>query len=205
MAASKRDRLKTVWRAMHRRCHDFKAPNATSYALKGIKVCDEWTGKDGYLRFREWALANGYDYNAPKRGCTIDRINGDGNYEPSNCRWVSVKVQSNNRTSNRFIAYNGETHTLAEWADKLGISQDTLYTRIGQRHWPIERALSTPIRKVNNTISYKGEELTISEWSKKLAIPRSTFLYHLNMETDKEKVIEYFTKRKETQNGRTEK
>lgn len=83
-----KERLYSVWANMLRRC------NATYGAYGDVFVCDEW--KD-YFVFREWALANGYDKDAPKRQCTIDRINPFGNYEPSNCRWVDWDTQIHNK------------------------------------------------------------------------------------------------------------
>ena len=201
----KQDRLYNVWQGIKDRCVNPNRHNANSYCLKGITVCEEWRGKDGYKNFREWALANGYDYNAPKGQCTIDRINTDGNYEPSNCRWVSTKVQNNNTSMSHYLTFNGETHTIAEWADILQMPHNTLYARICQRKWPVERALTTPARNIHRTITYKGENRLLVEWERYLGVSDSTFLYHYHKETDKEKVFEYFIKRKEKRDGRTEK
>lgn len=79
---------------MRNRCRQQSGKNYKYYAGRGIRVCEEW---NDYSKFREWAYANGYDENAPYMQCTIDRIDVNGNYEPSNCRWVSMKEQSMNK------------------------------------------------------------------------------------------------------------
>lgn len=88
-------RLYQIWQAMKYRCSNPKASYYHCYGGRGIKVCDEW--QNSFEAFQEWALANGYDENAPQGKCTIDRIDNDGNYEPSNCRWVDGHTQNMNR------------------------------------------------------------------------------------------------------------
>lgn len=102
--ARSRERLYRIWVSMCHRCRSENGKTAKWY--KGVTVCDEW--KD-YTAFKEWALENGYDKNANFGECTIDRINPFGNYEPSNCRWASMKVQNNNtrKQYERRIAENG--------------------------------------------------------------------------------------------------
>lgn len=88
-------RLYAVWNSMRQRCSNPKHKYFRIYGGRGIKVCDEWA--NDFERFRSWALSSGYDPEAKRGQCTIDRIDGDGDYCPGNCRWVSVKVQNNNR------------------------------------------------------------------------------------------------------------
>lgn len=115
------------------------------YYLRGIRVCDEWA--NSFEAFRDWALANGYDENAPFGECTIDRIDNDGNYCPENCRWISNKEQARNKSNNRNYTYNGETHNITDWARKLDVSEDMLRERLVVLGWDIEKALTTPSRK----------------------------------------------------------
>jgi len=88
-------RLYKVWHDMRNRCNNKNSHAYENYGGRGIHVCDEWD-KD-FIAFQKWAELAGYDPDAPRGKCTLDRIDNDGNYEPSNCRWVDMKVQSNNR------------------------------------------------------------------------------------------------------------
>ena len=83
-----------VWETMLKRCYCTSSKNFKYYGGRGITVCEEW---HDYTKFKEWAYNNGYDDSAPKWECTIDRIDYNGNYEPSNCRWVSMDVQRKNK------------------------------------------------------------------------------------------------------------
>jgi len=88
-------RLYKVYRTMLARCNNPKNKEFKNYGGRGISVCEEW--RNDFQAFRDWALANGYDETAERGACTIDRINVNGNYEPSNCRWVSMEVQAKNK------------------------------------------------------------------------------------------------------------
>ena len=144
----KNTRLYRVWDSMKKRCYNPNSQGYKYYGGKGITICDEW--KNNFKSFHDWAFANGYDENAEYMKCTIDRIDTNGNYEPSNCRWVDVKSQERNRKNNIFITYKNETHCIGEWAEILGINYITLHQRIRKYNWSIERAFTTSVRRVKN-------------------------------------------------------
>lgn len=130
-------RLYKIWKNMRERCNNPHNHAYRNYGGRGIKVCDEWNREHGYIAFRDWALQNGY-----KEELSIDRINVNGMYEPSNCRWVTLREQANNTRCNVLIEYKGETHTLAEWAKILGIKYQTLHRRIRYCGWDVEKAFT---------------------------------------------------------------
>ena len=127
-------RMYNIWMSMKQRCADANCKSYKDYGGRGIKVCDEWV--NDFQAFYDWAMANGYRDNL-----SIDRIDVNGDYEPDNCRWVTRKTQNNNSRKNRYYSYNGETHTIAEWSEIMGIGYSALYARI-ERGWTIERALT---------------------------------------------------------------
>lgn len=88
-------RLYNVWSGMKARCYNKNSLAYKNYGGRGIRICNEWL--NDYAAFQKWALANGYDDQAPHGECTIDRINVNGDYEPSNCRFVSMAVQARNK------------------------------------------------------------------------------------------------------------
>lgn len=88
-------RLYTIWNGIKQRCLNENTKDYPYYGGRGITICDEW--KNDFESFEKWALFNGYDAYAKRGECTLDRIDNDGNYEPSNCRWVTMKEQCKNR------------------------------------------------------------------------------------------------------------
>lgn len=128
-------RLYSIWKNMKRRCLSKTHPDYALYGERGISICDEWI--QHFDMFEKWAIDNGYADDL-----SLDRRDVNGNYEPNNCRWVTQKVQCNNTRRNINIQYNGEVHTMKEWASILGINYGTLQSRIS-RGWTFERALSS--------------------------------------------------------------
>ena len=139
-------RLYNVWSNIRERCFCSTNTSYPNYGGRGITLCDEWASD--FTNFERWAFENGYDENAPYGECTLDRIDVNGNYEPSNCRWTNAKQQCNNKRNNRWITYNGETHTVAEWARKLDMNYVTLFNRLFKRNWTIEDSLTIKPKEV---------------------------------------------------------
>lgn len=144
---SKNKRLWGIWRNMRERCNRQGHKSYADYGGRGIRVCEEW--EEAFQTFAEWAYETGYDDDAPYMKCTLDRIDPNGNYEPSNCRWISMKEQCNNRRNNHLLTCNGVTKTVAEWSDSTRIPRDTIVRRL-KMGWSVEKALNTPVKKQKN-------------------------------------------------------
>lgn len=135
-----KSRLYHIWWNMKTRCYSTCCERYSSYGGRGIKMCDEW--KNSYDCFRLWAMENGYSENL-----TIERIDVNGDYCPENCKWATTKEQGNNRRTNRNITFNGETHTLREWADIVDVPYHVLKGRLNKCNWSIDKAFTTPVKK----------------------------------------------------------
>lgn len=114
-------RLYNIWSWMKRRCNDTKTKSYPDYGGRGITYCNEW---EKFEPFRDWAMESGYT-----DALTIDRINVNGNYEPSNCRWADKKTQANNTRDNVHVTIDGITKTIPGWANECGVSVGTLWWR----------------------------------------------------------------------------
>lgn len=116
--------LYRIWLQMRFRCSTPSCDSYKNYGGRGICVCAEWEGD--FENFHKWAINNGY-----AQGLTLDRTDNDGNYEPSNCRWVTRKEQANNRRSNVLIEINGIKKTRMQWANDLNLPYSTFRSRYG--------------------------------------------------------------------------
>lgn len=142
-------RLKSIYMDMKRRCYDASRKNFHRYGARGIKVCQEWL--ESPQSFEKWSLENGYSDEL-----TIDRIDNDGNYEPSNCRWADYFVQANNRSNNSALEYKGEILTITQWAEKLDVDVSTIYNRIRNGEDEDSIFSSVDIRQQKSKSGIKG-------------------------------------------------
>jgi hypothetical protein len=123
------------------RCRNKNAAKFERYGGRGIKVCKRWEiGEDGASGFECFMLDMG---NKPSIKHSLDRIDNDGDYEPGNCKWATSSEQANNRSSNHLITYMGETMSMMDMANKVGMSYFVLRNRIS-RGWPIDAAINAP-------------------------------------------------------------
>lgn len=125
-----------IWKGIHQRCGNPKAPKFYNYGGRGIKVCERWNSFENFVA----------DMGIRPNGYSIERINNDGDYEPANCVWATKKQQLNNKRKSRFLEFNGERKTIAQWSDEIGVRWDTIRNRVDRYGWSIERALTTPVK-----------------------------------------------------------
>lgn len=133
------EKLYNTWNRMIHRCYDPKNHKYYRYGARGISVCDEW--KTDYDTFYNWAMNNGY-----QEGLSIDRINNDENYEPSNCRWATRKQQQRNMSRNKIIEYKGKNKCVSEWCEELNLYYPTIISRF-YKGWSAEKAFSCPTNR----------------------------------------------------------
>jgi hypothetical protein len=139
------------------RCYNKNNDRYKNYGGRGITVCEEW--KNDFMAFHDWAYANGYKEEILPNGrnkWTIDRIDVNGNYEPSNCRWATLAQQSLNKTTTVNLTYKGKTLPRKEWATKLGINQATIIWRL-KNGWSVQEALSIPTKHKNRIKNIRKE------------------------------------------------
>ena len=127
-----RDMLNRCYREKHNRYH--------RYGGRGIGVCPEWLGDGGFDAFVD-------SMGICPEDMSLDRVNNDEDYRPSNCRWATRSEQALNRASTRRISFNGQTLSIKEWAEVAGIPESTLERRINNSSMGIEKALTTPVRR----------------------------------------------------------
>ena len=141
-------RLYKIWECMKYRCESSNYFQSYLYKSRGIKICDEWKK---FENFYEWAKDKYFD------GSSIDRINPNGNYEPSNCRFADKYTQANNKRNNIVIEYKGERKTLAQWSKETGINYFCLRQRY-KLNWPVDRLLNEKSIKGKNQYNFKNIE-----------------------------------------------
>lgn len=129
-----------IWTGILTRCRNQNSDDYKNYGGRGIKVCERWSNKkNGFINFFK-------DMGECPDGLTIDRTNNNKGYYKSNCIWTTMKIQQRNRRDNNVLEYNNKKLCIAEWSEVIGIRQGTIKRRL-ELGWPIEKALTKPIKK----------------------------------------------------------
>lgn len=150
----------TTWHSMKQRCYNPKTKQFKDYGGRGITVCGRWLES-----FENFLVDMG---KKPTIKHTIERKDTNKGYSPDNCRWATYKEQAINKRTNVLVTFKGETKTIAEWADGLGIARNTLYERY-KKNGDMDLENKKANHK-NHKIEYKGEIKTLKEWSSILGI-----------------------------------
>ena len=128
-----------TWGRMLSRCRNKNIPRYKNYGGRGIKVCERWLSFENFLS----------DMGINPEGMSLERIDNDGNYKPSNCKWATPSEQANNRRSNTYLIIMGISYTRAEASKQFNINYGTLKSRI-RRGWEPHDAVFTPIMENRN-------------------------------------------------------
>ena len=135
-----KDPIHTTWSGMKDRCYNPNSRNFVNYGGRGIEICDGWLSNP--VNFYAWAYEHGYG-----KGMSIERMDVNGNYEPSNCTFIPLKQQAANKRNNHYVTINGCTHTLTEWCRQMNINRDIVKSRIKSGMSDVE-ALTKPVNKL---------------------------------------------------------
>lgn len=158
----KRSSEHNIWCKMIERCTKPTDPAFKWYGARGISVCERWRDYSNF--FSDMGPR-------PSTSHTLDRIDCDGNYCPENCRWATWEEQQNNRRNNRIIEINGEALTMAQWSERLGLSDGALRYRL-KHGWSGEQLLRPA--KSGRYLTAHGRTMRLSEWANELGIPKET-------------------------------
>lgn len=153
-----------VWASMRDRCNNPNTANYPQYGGRGVKVCDRWNDYSLFIA----------DMGRRPAGHSLDRIDNNGNYEPTNCRWATRQEQNRNTRRNKTLAHNGDVRCIAEWADKTGIHEAIIRQRLALG-WDVDRALTEPVKSLaRRFLTHDGKTQSISAWCNELGLPFAT-------------------------------
>jgi len=169
------------WRAMHERCKNKKYRRFDLYGGRGIKVCERWATFQNFI-------ADMGPKPTPKH--SIDRIDGDGNYEPSNCRWATQQEQVRNSSVIREIAFDGETKILSDWNGHNGLPANVICKRL-LRGWSTDSAMTVPKNDLAPAVlmTLNGTTDSMAGWSRRLGIGKTTLCARLKRGWSIEKTL----------------
>lgn len=159
-------RIYRIYAGMHQRCENSKDPAYKYYGGRGIKICAEWSGESGFVCFKDWAFENGYAENL-----SIDRINVNGDYEPSNCRWATDDEQRMNRRITIKTEIDGKTFTARDLAKDNNMCYKVVASRV-KESWNVNHILDTPPEKA--MVEYQGKMVNLRELSEITGISYNT-------------------------------
>jgi len=120
---------------MKTRCYNKNSAHYKRYGARGITICNDWL--NSFKAFYDWSMNNGY-----AEDLTIDRKNNDGNYEPSNCRFITSYKQASNKSTTHLLTFNGKTQCVKAWTEERGLGKETIRERL-KRGWTVEDAILT--------------------------------------------------------------
>lgn len=165
-----------TWMSMLHRCTNSNYEQWSLYGGRGIKVCERWQYFEAF--FEDMG-------KRPSKYHSIDRINSDGNYEPSNCRWGTLRQQNRNKRTNVMLTYKGETLCIQDWAARIGISSGGIQRRI-RSGWSIDKIIETPVlqrepMQSHAEITHNGETMSLRDWSTRLNINYYTLLGRMRL------------------------
>lgn len=181
-------RIYRIHHNMKERCFNKNNHRYKSYGGRGITICDEWLGKNGFICFYNWAIKNGY-----KDDLTIERIDNNGNYCPENCTWIPLQDQVKNKTSNIYVELNGEKLNLFSFCRKYNHNYDLVRNRISRWGWDLERALTQSADR-HKYYEYNGEKYSLQQLSDFLGLSIPAIKARLKTIWTIEKLFEYVEK-----------
>jgi len=169
-----------TWSSMMDRVSNPKNSNYMYYGGRGISVCERWLKFDKFFA----------DMGERPDGMSIDRIDVNGNYEPSNCRWATIEEQNNNKRNTRHVSHIGKTQNCTQWEKELGLNKGSLYNRL-KRGWTMDDAITKPCRRRSSdiTITYEGKTKTVVEWQKELGLKSDTILSRMRIGWSIERIM----------------
>lgn len=184
-------RLYGIWAKMKVRCTKIENKDYDNYGARGISFYKEW---ESFEPFMEWAMNNGYNEKL-----TLDRIDVNGDYEPDNCRWITMKEQASNKRTSRYIEVDGVKRTVAEWARIIGVSRQGLRYRL-EAGWSIEDIISeknqgNPRKKKEyspsrvNMLTIKGITKPMLTWAEEIGITYCSLKSRVEKGWDDDKLL----------------
>lgn len=178
-----------AWRGIKQRCNYKNSNSYINYGGRGIKVCDRWENS-----FENFLADMG---NRPSQKHSIDRIDNDGNYEPSNCRWATRTEQNRNTRQNRLLTFQGKTQCVSEWADELEIPAMAIRNRL---HSGCDTKESLrPITPKFKLLTYNGKTKSIPDWADFIGMAENTLYARIRRGWSIEKTLTTPVKNKRKQ------